>query len=61
MAGNPVWCHKKNFKVLSRGTVKGLPAHIRYVHDWKDFMKTHREELEKKISEYAKTLKLVPL
>lgn len=34
MKGNPVWCHKKNFKVLSRGTLSGLPKHIKRASDW---------------------------
>jgi hypothetical protein len=35
MAGNAVWCHKKNFKLLSRGTVYGLPKIAKFVDDWR--------------------------
>jgi hypothetical protein len=45
MAGNAVWCHKKNFNILSSGTVGDLPATTNEIPDWKELKRQHNEKL----------------
>lgn len=58
MAGKAVWCHKKNFKILSRGTVAGLHPMIKTVKDWKQLKHEHNNRLNDRLNDRLQGVEL---
>lgn len=45
MAGNAVWSHKKNFEIVSRGTVAGLSKDLPFTADWQELKNSINKRL----------------